>query len=242
MKPLISIIITLFQYEEYISECIMSCIDQTYPNFEIIVVDDCSTDRSYEVAEKFKRHIRLFQTTKNSGYSCCKNVGIREAKGEFIVHLDADDLLLPDSLEVRYKYFEENPKIDMVHARAWRYRKTGGKWHKDGYNKNAVIHAQTICIRKSVYERFGLYYEKLRSKADKEMWMRLGIHKNYKTPKLIKAKKVKDFVALYRKHDKQLHRIRKNTPKFNEKTLRIFKKRYKQIRKHGITRENTQWI
>ena len=243
MKPLISVIITLYNYEEYVAECIASCIEQTYDNFEIIVVDDCSTDGSYEVAERFTHHIRLFKTDKNRGYSHAKNVGIREAKGDFIVHLDADDMLLPDSLETRYRYFEENPKIDMVHGRAWRWIKTDGRWHTDGFNKKAVIHAQTIMIRKSVFERFGLFYEKLRSKADKEMTYRLGVHRDSPLMKQIKVKKVKDFVALYRKHDQQMHKCRKKDKKQNDKINKIFKKRIKRLKKEGITKMNiSEWL
>ncbi|GAG24765.1 unnamed protein product, partial [marine sediment metagenome] len=178
----------------------MSCIDQTYPNCEILVIDDCSTDKSYEVAQKFHRHIRLFKTDVNRGYSHAKNMGIREAKGEFIVFIDADDMLLTDSVEIRMKKFESNPKIDLVHAQAWRWRKIKGKWQKDGFRKKAKIHAQTVAIRRSVFKKYGLFYERLRSKADKEMWVRLGIHPDYKLPKLIKPLKIKKHVALYRKH------------------------------------------
>ena len=250
MKPLISIIIPLYNYEKYIVECLESCVNQSYPEKEIIVVDDCSTDNGSALVNDFMEKSGLddekwsnFYFYKNRGYSHAKNIGIRESKGEFIVHIDADDMLLPDSLETRYRYFEENPKIDMVHGRAWRYRKIDGKWQTDGYNKNAVIHAQTIMIRRSVYERFGLYYEKLRSKADKEMTYRLGVHRDTPLPKLIKAKKIKDFVALYRKHDQQMHKCRKKDKKQNDKINKIFKKRIKRLKKEGITKMNIlEWL
>jgi len=243
-KPLISIIITLYNYEQFVAECILSCIEQNYPNFEILVIDDCSTDRSYEVAEKFHRHIRLFKSDKNRGYSHCKNIGIREAKGEYIVHLDADDLLTPHSLEIRYEYFKKNPKIDMIHGRAfrWRWNKKEKEWQVDGYRKGAVIHAQTIMIRRSVYERFGLYYEKLRSKADKEMTYRLGVHRDSPLKKRIKAKKIKNFVAQYRKHKLQMHKLRKANAKVNDRINYIFNKRIKQLKKEGIAKGNTLWI
>ncbi len=242
MKPLISIIITVYNYQEFLAECLISCIEQMYPNFEIIVVDDCSTDGSYEVAEKFGHHVELFKTDKNRGYSHAKNVGIREAKGDFVSFIDADDMLLPDSLDVRMAEFEKNPKIDMVHARAWRWREIDGMWQTDGYNKNAVIHAQTILIRRSVFERFGLFYEKLRSKADKEYTFRVGIHRDSPLPKLIKVKKIKDFVSLYRKHELAMHVVRKKNKKLNYRINKVFKKRIKQLKKEGVTRENTSFL
>ena len=241
-KPLISIIITVYNYEQYVAECLMSCVEQDYPNLEIIVVDDCSTDRSYEVAQKFHRHIKLLKSDKNRGYSHCKNIGIRKAKGEFIVFIDADDVLIPDSIERRYQEFEKDSRIDFVHAQAWRWRYKKGKWQKDGYRKKAKIHAQTVMMRRKVFKEYGLFYEKLRSKADKEMWYRLGIHEDSPFPKLIKPKKVKIFVALYRKHDLQMHKVRKKNKAVNLKINEIFKNRIKQLKREGVTKGNTLWI
>ena len=240
MRPLISIIVPLYNYEQYINDCIMSCMMQTYPNIETIVVDDCSTDRSYDIAKAYP--IRLLRSEKNSGYSHCKNLGIRAAKGEFIVHLDADDMLTQNSVEARYAYFEKNPKVDMVHARAYRWRWDGQKWGPDGYNKKAVIHAQTVMLRRSVFERFGLYYEKLRSKADKEMWYRLGAHRDTPLPKLIKVKKLDEFVALYRKHDTQMHKLRKKNKSVNDDINKAFDKRIRQLKREGVTRKNTEFL
>jgi glycosyltransferase involved in cell wall biosynthesis len=243
MNPLVSIIIPSYNYEKFLPECIVSCMDQTYKNIEIIVVDDYSTDNSFTVALEYASidsRVKILAHPDNRGYSAAKNTGIRASKGEFIAHIDADDILLHDSIEIRLNAFK--PEIDMVHALAWRYRETDGKWHRDGYNKKAVIHAQTILIRRSVYERFGLYYEKLRSKADKEMTYRLGVHRDSPLPKLIKAKKINEHVSLYRKTENQMHKVRKRNPKLNEKINKRFEKRIKKLKKEGITRGNTEFL
>ena len=236
--PEVSVIIPAYNYGGYIKECLDSCIEQTFTDTEIIVIDDASTDNTRSVIESYP--VKLISLPENRGYSYCKNVGIREATGKYIVHLDADDVLTPESVKIRLDSFE--PGVDVVHGLAWRYRWSGTEWVIDGYNEKSKIHAQGVMIKRSVYEKHGLYYEKLRSKADKEMWYRLGIHPESPLPKLIKAKKIKNFVAYYRKHEKQMHKLRKQNKEARSKTESIFKARIKQLSKEGITRENTAFL
>lgn len=240
--PKVSIIIPAYNYSNYIKECLDSCLWQTFTDTEIIVIDDASTDNTRSVIESYPSpvKIKLLVLPENRGYSHCKNVGIREATGKYIVHLDADDVLTPESVKIRLESFE--PGVDVVHGLAWRYRWDGTEWVIDGYNEKSKIHAQGVMIKRSVYEKHGLYYEKLRSKADKEMWYRLGIHPESPLPKQIKAKKIKNFVAYYRKHEKQMHKLRRQNKDVNSQTESLFKARIKQLSKEGITRENTAFL
>jgi len=92
-SPLVSIIIPVYNSEAYIGETIQSALDQTWTAKEIIVVNDGSTDNSYELAKKFKsKQVKVF-TQENRGASAARNKGLREANGEFIQFLDGDDLL-----------------------------------------------------------------------------------------------------------------------------------------------------
>jgi hypothetical protein len=98
-------------------------------------------------------------------------------------------------------------------------------------------------FRRRVFEKYGLFYEPLRSMADKEHVYRLGVHNLSTLPKLIKDRKIKDVVALYRKHDTQMHRVRKYVkPEITLKIEKIFNARIKQLKKEGITRKNTRFI
>lgn len=239
MKPLISIIITLYNYEAYIAECLASCIEQTYTNCEIIVVDDCSTDKSYKVAEKFGHQIRLFKTDKNRGYSHARNIGIREAKGEYLAFIDADDCLVPESVEIRMAEFEKNPELDFVHALVLRWY--SGKKFK-GYDKKNYCHAQGRLYKKELHRKFGLYYEGLRSKADKEWIFRIGVHPESPLPKVVVDKKIKKVCAWYRKHKIQMHKYRRKHPKLNKSIKKEFKRRIRQLKKEGITKRNTDFL
>lgn len=99
---MVTIIITSFNYGKYVARAIRSCLDQSYPRdrFEILVVDDASTDNSRIILESFGKYIRTIFLDKNVGLAAARNIGIQAAKGEYVVFLDADDFLHNDFLRV----------------------------------------------------------------------------------------------------------------------------------------------
>lgn len=100
MNPLVSVIIPTYNVEKYIEKAIQSVLDQTYPNIEIIVVDDGSTDHTVDVVRSFHdERIKLFINERNMGPSYSRNRGIKEAKGEWIAFLDGDDWWDKERLE-----------------------------------------------------------------------------------------------------------------------------------------------
>ena len=104
MNDLISVIVPVYNAEKYLAECIASIQLQTFQSFEIILVDDGSTDASYRIAESFKAgdvRIKLIHT-ENRGVSAARNTGIANAGGKYIMFVDADDLLADDALEILY--------------------------------------------------------------------------------------------------------------------------------------------
>ena len=109
MDGLVSIIMPSYNTAEYISDSIKSIQAQTYENWELIIVDDCSTDNSMEVIRSFNEpRIKLLQNEKNSGAAISRNYALREAKGKWIAFLDSDDTWIPEKLEKQIKYMEEN--------------------------------------------------------------------------------------------------------------------------------------
>lgn len=93
MIPEVSIIITNYNYGKYIGRCIRSCLTQKNINFEVIVVDDCSTDNTDELIQPFLDDIQYIKTPKNVGVAEASNIGIRKAKGQFFIRVDADDFV-----------------------------------------------------------------------------------------------------------------------------------------------------
>lgn len=118
--PAISVITALYNTEAYIGQCLESLLAQTFQDFEVIVVDDCSTDKSAaivaEIAPKFEGRLKLIRLKKNSGFpGLPRNTAMNGAKGKYIAFLDSDDFYKPDALEKFYNTAEETD-AEVIHA------------------------------------------------------------------------------------------------------------------------------
>jgi glycosyltransferase involved in cell wall biosynthesis len=110
---LVSILIPCFNTEKLIGECIESALAQTWPEKEVIVVDDGSTDRSFEIICAFKGHI-TFETGPNRGGNCARNRLLELSKGCWLQYLDADDYLRPDKIRGQMQFASEHPEVDII--------------------------------------------------------------------------------------------------------------------------------
>ncbi|MFB2935695.1 glycosyltransferase [Aerosakkonemataceae cyanobacterium BLCC-F154] len=120
MEKLVSIIIPCFNAQRWLSEAIDSCLQQTYPNIEIIVIDDGSTDNSLEIIKSYKDRI-IWDTGINKGGNYARNKGFALSKGEYIQYLDADDYILPEKIANQVQAFEKM-EGDVIYS-DWRYKK-----------------------------------------------------------------------------------------------------------------------
>jgi glycosyltransferase involved in cell wall biosynthesis len=139
-KPLVSIIIPFYNREEFLEEAIESVFKQSVNDWEMILIDDGSTDKSVEIVQTFikkyphKIHLLSHEKNQNKGASASRNLGIAKANGEFITFLDSDDVFFPDTLERELKAFENNPKADAVCGtlECWySWSDEAEKWEKD---------------------------------------------------------------------------------------------------------------
>lgn len=238
---MISVVVPLYNYAHYIEDNILSVVGQTHGDWELVIVDDASTDDPLSAISKYlSDQIRYVRLDKNGGYGHAKNVGIRASKGEYIVVLDADDMLTKRSLEIRYNFLKERPKLKWVHGRVYEFsgaspykfkvveRKATRRLKqilrtKDYRELWKNIHAQSVMVKRRVYEKVGLYEESMRSMGDKEMWAR--IVNNVGIPGYVKK-----FVACYRNHGDQMHRSPyklKNVDKLTRKLNKLIKLRRK---------------
>ena len=109
VKGLVSIIMPSYNTAPYIEETIQTVLNQTYTNWELIIVDDCSTDNTDEVLSRISdSRIRIFKNDRNSGAAVSRNRALREAKGQWIAFLDSDDLWMPEKLEKQISFMEKN--------------------------------------------------------------------------------------------------------------------------------------
>lgn len=119
MKPLISILTPVYNQEKFIGETIESVINQTYQNWEMLVVDDCSTDSSWEVIKKFTQkdeRIKIFRNEENIGLIKNWEFLIDQSRGEYIAFLEGDDVFLPENLARKIEILEKFPEVRMVYS------------------------------------------------------------------------------------------------------------------------------
>lgn len=117
-KPEISVITCVYNRESYIQRAINSLLKQTFTSWELIAIDDGSTDKSLKILTGFQNtyeNIKVI-TQKNQNPSQSKNTGIKSSKGKYITFLDSDDEFLPSHLETRYNYMNTHPEIDIIHG------------------------------------------------------------------------------------------------------------------------------
>lgn len=206
-RELVSIICICWNHEKYIEQCLNSILAQSYKNFEIIFIDNHSTDNSFEIAgniiQKSGFSYSLNQRTANFGISNNINFAINLCKGKYIISLSTDDWLTEDSIAKKVNYLEANPQFAMVSSNGYIYNeninetipyiekraKTGFLFHD--LLKNNFIFAIGVLIKLSVIKEVGLYDENSPIE-DWSMWIKIS--KNHQIGF------IPDKLAYYRKH------------------------------------------
>lgn len=119
MKPKISVIMAIYNEEKFLKESMESILNQKFKDFEFIIINDCSTDKSLEIIKSYSdKRINLINNQKNMGFLDSRNEALWIAKGKYIAILDGDDISLPKRLSLQYTYLEKNPHIFLVGSSA----------------------------------------------------------------------------------------------------------------------------
>lgn len=200
-SPFFSIIIPLYNKEREVVRAVFSCLDQTYGNFEIIVVDDGSTDKGPELVRQISdRRIRMV-AKQNGGQAAARNCGARLATADFLCFLDADDYWLPGHLErlwgniakieecsafVNAFAYEKNGKLRYCHFPQIRDNKGFiSDYLKQTHRKTSPITTNSIAIRRSLFNDLNGFDETLPLAQDIDLWIRLDdVEKIYYDPKV----------------------------------------------------------
>ena len=217
-NPLVSIIIPLYNYEKYVVEAINSVLEQTYKNWELIIVDDCSTDNSYNVVEIFlntltielKNKIHLYQNNKNLNKSKSVNFAATKATGDYVFIFDADDILVNTFLEEFIHTFQNND-VDIVTCYEQQFgnenkilKPADGKMFK--YSSFRSVIWRIMCSL-SAFRKVNGYLETINSMVDYEFSVRLSI------AGFNRAIRINKVLYLYRKHGNSLfnHQLENRT-------------------------------
>lgn len=156
----VSVILPVYNQEKYVAESIESVLAQTFPDFEIIVINDGSNDDSQGVIEKYQGKIRIFRQ-ENRGLATTLNRGLAEATGEYIAFIDGDDLWSKDKLEIQTGILDNNPDIDMTFGEMEQFLSPDLEHlaQKFQFKKgpSAGLMRVSMLARKEVYERYGSF-------------------------------------------------------------------------------------
>jgi len=194
--PKVSVFIPVYNTEKYVGQAIESILNQTYKDFELIILDDCSTDKTYEIAQSYSKkdtRIKLYRNDNNLGMMPNWIKGINLCNGKYFGKLDADDYWMPETIETSVKILDENPKVGLV---CGKYKLVDEKGKitdtsvpefflnkelnilelvnlgpRDMLKYN-VLRQGIGLMRRSVFEELGTF--KLFDSADTEMWYRIG--------------------------------------------------------------------
>jgi glycosyltransferase EpsE len=192
-KPLISIIMGIYNCGSTLAEAIDSIIAQTYTNWELIMCDDGSLDNTYEVAskyvQKYPQKIKLIQHKKNQGLNITLNDCLKEANGKYIARMDGDDISLPERFQKEFEFLESNPQYAIVSTPMIYFDEKGDfRTGKGGYEPelSSFVLTTPFChapcmVRKDAYDAVGGYSEckdRLRVE-DRDLWIRM-YDKGYK--------------------------------------------------------------
>jgi glycosyltransferase involved in cell wall biosynthesis len=189
LKPLVTILIVVYNGERFLRESIDSALAQTFKDFEVLIVDDGSTDSTPHIIKEYEgkyEKVRSITKETNTGQPDARNIGIKEARGEFIVELDADDVIMPNTLELAVEEFEKDPTLDVVYGDLFQTDENLNVQRRMEYRDlsedelvaslvygNPIPHPATM-VRKKCYEEAGWYDNYFLRSQDYEFWTRLA--------------------------------------------------------------------
>jgi glycosyltransferase involved in cell wall biosynthesis len=219
------VIIPAFNAGRYVGAAVTSVLTQDYPNKEVIVVDDGSTDDTLTILQAFGPSIEVI-VQSNMGAASARNAGLKAARGVYIAFLDADDRWFPRKLSSQVGYLEANPRVGMVYNR-WMV------WDEDGHEPatgasqesilneegrivtgdsgwlyhrllfDSIVHTSSVVIRKAVVDDVGLFDESLRNGQDYDYWLRVS--------RICEIHKLATTLSVYRLHPHNNTKIPKRT-------------------------------
>ena len=190
-SPFVSVVIPLYNKERDVAIAVKSVLGQTHAEFEVVVVDDGSTDASRCVVESIRDPRLRIISRHNGGVCAARNTGITEARADLIAFLDADDEWAPDFLGTIVRLSQRHPGAGAYATRFWMLDADGaqklspvhgiptGPWEgvvPDYYATKGLISSSCVAIRRQVFDRVGAFREGVRIGEDLDMWFRIGAY------------------------------------------------------------------
>lgn len=184
-NPFFSIIIPTYNRAHFLKIAITSVLRQTFTDWELIVIDDGSTDQTPEVIKQFDDRRLRYLSYAHQGVAAARNAGVKESKGEFICFLDSDDRFRAEKLEITHTCIKSNPSYDIFHTEELWYRqgrllaqkshhkKPSGFIFEDAVNI-CCVSISTAAIRRDIFDSVGSFDTNLPACEDYDFWLRVS--------------------------------------------------------------------
>lgn len=206
MNPMVSVLMPVFKTAPYLQEAMDSILGQTFLDFELIVLNDCSPDNAEGILDTYDDpRIVRYKGEKNVGLSNVLNVGLEMARGKYIARMDSDDISLPQRLQIQVDYLEKHPEIDLVSVgmrlfgakeATWVRERNPEKVKINALFHSPVLHASSVW-RKDSFEKLGLRFrQEMVPSEDYDLWTRALV-------KGLKLVNMPEVLYEYRIHDTQ---------------------------------------
>lgn len=251
-KKLVSVIIPAYNAEAYIAEALDSILKQTYQNFEVIIIDDASVDRTLAIAKRYAakdKRIRVYENESNKGVGANRTRGIELAKGEYICWQDADDISLPERLQSQVSYLDTHAEVGVVGGfieffdntttgPIRRYVETDDMLRKSIFRYNPVAQPASM-FRAECFEKVGAYDERYKVSEDLEMLFRVGVHYKFANVQQVILKYRQSSTSLTRANLRRMEivtlNLRKKYAKNPAYSFSLFDRIYNLIQRLTLT-------
>jgi len=186
--PKVSLIMSVYNGQRYLAKALQSILDQTFKDFEFIIIDDGSKDKTQRILKDYSdkdQRIKIFQNQVNRGLANSLNRGIQLARGEYIARMDADDVSLPERIALEVEFLDHHLHVGLVGTGGWVINKKGKVLKKfkvltDSLDiksglktNNRFIHG-SVMMRKSCLDQIGFYRNEFTSVEDYDLWVRIS--------------------------------------------------------------------
>ena len=220
IKPVVTVLMSVYNAEEFLNESIDSILNQTFSNFEFIIINDACTDNSLNMLQSYiDKRIKIITNRKNIGLTKSLNKGLKLAQGSYIARMDSDDISMPTRLEKQVLFMENNPDIYVCGTwlqilekkNIWRPPCNHLQIMRAMLENNSLYHP--TAIMKNLKKEMFYYDETFRTAQDYELWTRIGLkHKLANIPEVLLLRRV---------HDKSIGKKKSIEQAFNAKKIRL---------------------
>ncbi|MEI6067758.1 MAG: glycosyltransferase family 2 protein [Methylococcaceae bacterium] len=241
--PIVSVVMPVYNGEKYLLEAISSILNQTFTNFEFLIIDDGSTDNTPDIIKKYANsdhRIRVIQNKKNIGVASSLNIGLAHSESSLIARMDADDIAYPERLKRQYEFMQSHPDVSVCGSALRLYEQPKCIWHPpsthDEINTTLLfeccLYHPTIIFRKEiVFGQHGGYQSQFSGAEDFELWQRLSECTG------IKFANISEPLLCYRTHQS----VDRKVYKTKQQGLANLVRR-KQLKRLGLEPSNGEFI